>query len=153
MRVLVTILLLLFLSAAASARQPESTPQGAGTHAPTLDRQQTTSAGLDKIEITGSRVGKHYGREWMSVEIILTVALLILTAGLAGGVIYLAKTAQKAWSPQSLLRVLGIVLIIPLAVVLVVAGYSEDQIASVIGLMGVAVGYLLGSGEKPRQDT
>ena len=152
MRVL-TILLLLFLSAAAGARQPESAPHGALAHAPAPVGQQTTPAGLERIEIIGSRVGKHYGRDWMSVEIILTVALLILTAGLAGGVIYLAKTAQKTWSPQSLLRVLGIVLIIPLAVVLVVAGYSEDQIASVIGLMGVAVGYLLGSGEKPRQDT
>lgn len=110
-------------------------------------------ARIDKIEITESRIGKHYGREWMSIEVVLAIALLLLTAGLAGGVIYLAKTAQKAWSPQSLLRVLGIILIIPLAVILVVAGYSEDQIASVIGLMGVAVGYLLGSGEKPRQDT
>lgn len=154
MRVLLTMLLLLLLSVVADARQTEAmAKQGVVAGANVLDQPVAASANTEKIEVIGSRVGKHYGREWLSVEIILTVALLLLTAGLAGGVIYLAKTAQKPWSPQSLLRVLGIVLIIPLAVVLVVAGYSEDQIASVIGLMGVAVGYLLGSGERPRQDT
>lgn len=154
MRVLVTMLLLLFLSFALDARQPEGmTQQSIVAVKSTPDQPTVASANIDRIEVIGNRVGMHYGREWMSVEIILTVTLLLMTGGLAGGVIYLAKTAQKAWSPQSLLRVLGIVLIIPLAVVLVVAGYSEDQIASVIGLMGVAVGYLLGSGEKQRQDT
>lgn len=153
MRIVLAILVLLFLPAGASAIEFETASQSAVTAMSFPDHVAAATNEVEKIEMIGSRVGKHYGREWRSVEIALTAALLLLTAGLAGGVIYLAKTAQRPWSPQSLLRVLGIVLIIPLAVVLVVAGYSEDQIASVIGLMGVAVGYLLGSGEKPRQDT
>jgi hypothetical protein len=58
--------------------------------------------------------------------------------------------AQKPWSPQSILRVFGITFIVPLSVLLIVAGYSENQIAPVIGLLGVIAGYLLGNNDKSR---
>ena len=43
-----------------------------------------------------------------------------------------------------ILRTYGTVLVLILAVILIVAGYSNDQITPVIGLLGTIVGYLLG---------
>ena len=45
---------------------------------------------------------------------------------------------------ESVLRVLGTILIIFAALFLVVAGYSDKQIAPVMGLLGTIAGYLLG---------
>ncbi|MGQ4584757.1 hypothetical protein [Lysobacter sp. F60174L2] len=89
-------------------------------------------------------------REWSDIEVYLTFAILAFTLVAWGMLAYLARNAQKAWSPQSILRVFGITLIIPMAVLLIVAGYSEKQIASVVGLLGVIAGYLLGNGDRPR---
>lgn len=120
--------------------------------APARSDNEATQA-PNRLAVTGSRIGEHYGREWSDIEVWLTLALLGFTVGLAGMVVFLAKTAQHPWSPQSILRVLGVVLIVPLAVMLVVAGYSEKQIASVMGLLGVIVGYLLGNGDRSRVNT
>ncbi len=54
---------------------------------------------------------------------------------------YLVKNNNE---PESLLRSFGTVIIIIAAVFLIVAGYSEKQIAPVIGLLGTIAGYLLG---------
>jgi hypothetical protein len=45
---------------------------------------------------------------------------------------------------ETLLRPFGTILIIIAAVFLIVAGYSEKQIAPVIGLLGTIAGYILG---------
>lgn len=45
---------------------------------------------------------------------------------------------------ESLLRPFGTILIIIGALFLIVAGYSEKQIAPVIGLLGTVAGYILG---------
>lgn len=45
---------------------------------------------------------------------------------------------------ETLLRPFGTILIIIAAVFLIVAGYSENQIAPVIGLLGTIAGYVLG---------
>ena len=90
------------------------------------------------------------GRQWSTIEVAITWALLVFTLIVLGMVVYLAKSAAKAWSPQSVLRVFGITLIIPMAVLLITAGYSEKQIGAVIGLLGVIAGYLLGNGDKSR---
>jgi hypothetical protein len=49
----------------------------------------------------------------------------------------------KNKSVDSLLRTFGILLIIIAAVFLVIVGYSDQQIAPVMGLMGTIAGYLL----------
>lgn len=56
---------------------------------------------------------------------------------------------------ETLLRPFGTILIIIAAVFLIVAGYSENQIAPVIGLLGTIAGYVLGRNEeaKPKVET
>tara|TARA_R110002124_G_scaffold103352_2_gene252315 strand:+ start:160 stop:552 length:393 start_codon:yes stop_codon:yes gene_type:complete len=60
---------------------------------------------------------------------------------------YLIKVGKD---PEDLLRSFGTVLIIIAAVFLIVAGYSEKQIAPVIGLLGTVAGYLLGKSHSNR---
>jgi hypothetical protein len=88
------------------------------------------------------------GREWTSIEIVLSVAILVFAL-----VIFLFQTIVMAklkleWTPSNILRFYGLTLIISGGLLLVVAGYSDQQIAPVIGLLGTIAGYLLGAGEK-----
>lgn len=85
-------------------------------------------------EVTGS---------WWSTTDAMTISSVVLVFGvtvliLAYGVI------QKGAQPDAVLRIFGTILIIVSAVFLVVAGYSDKQIAPVMGLLGTIVGYLLG---------
>ncbi|WP_155754921.1 hypothetical protein [Burkholderia thailandensis] len=85
---------------------------------------------------------------WWSVENAMTISAVVLvfglvTIGIAAGLI-LRRIPHIA-----VLRVLGTVLILVFAVFLVVAGYSDKQIASVLGLLGTVAGYLLGKSENP----
>jgi hypothetical protein len=50
----------------------------------------------------------------------------------------------KGASPDDAIRAYGIVLIIVGTMVLICAGYSNDQIAPAMGLFGTLAGYLLG---------
>lgn len=55
---------------------------------------------------------------------------------------------QRDKQPDLLLRPFGTILIVIGAVFLIVAGYSEKQIAPVIGLLGTIAGYILGKDAK-----
>lgn len=82
-----------------------------------------------------------------ATEAALQSSFILSCALLAFGLVvlfligYLIKVGKD---PEDLLRSFGTVLIIIAAVFLIVAGYSEKQIAPVIGLLGTVAGYLLG---------
>jgi hypothetical protein len=70
---------------------------------------------------------------------------------LFGGAIC-AVTAALLWRrcrAADILRAFSLPLIIVSAVYLVVTGYSDQQISSVIGLLGAIAGYILGSRDQP----
>jgi ABC-type xylose transport system permease subunit len=50
----------------------------------------------------------------------------------------------KKHQAENLLRPFGTILIVTGAIFLIVAGYSEQQISPVIGLLGTIAGYILG---------
>jgi len=76
----------------------------------------------------------------------LSLCLLIFSLVVFSLMTYLIKLGKQ---PEQILKVFGSVLIVVAAVFLVVAGYSEKQIAPVIGLLGTVAGYILGkSSEK-----
>lgn len=60
---------------------------------------------------------------------------------------------QRNKKPDILLRPFGTILIVIGAVFLIVAGYSEKQIAPVIGLLGTIAGYILGKESKEKPET
>lgn len=84
------------------------------------------------------------GREWTSIEIVLSVGILVFTLVLIIVEAMIIMRADKTWAPASILKVIGLTLIICMSAFLVVAGYSKDQIGPVMGLLGVVAGYLLG---------
>ncbi|MDR3089003.1 MAG: hypothetical protein LBU39_04200 [Desulfobulbaceae bacterium] len=55
---------------------------------------------------------------------------------------------RKNHNKTDLLRPFGLILIVVMAVILVVAGFTREQMAQVVGLLGTLAGYLLGSGER-----
>jgi hypothetical protein len=73
---------------------------------------------------------------------VLSVSLLAF--GLAVLILMTYLIGVKNKGGETLLRSFGITLIVTAAVFLVVAGYSQDQISPVIGLLGTVAGFLLG---------
>lgn len=85
---------------------------------------------------------------WWSVENAMTISTVVLVFGLVT-IGIAAWLILRRIPHNAVLRVLGTVLILVFAVFLVVAGYSDKQIASVLGLLGTVAGYLLGKSENP----
>lgn len=84
---------------------------------------------------------------WWTANSAMTIssAVLIFGAMILGLATYLIKEGK---SSESILRIFGTILIIIAGVFLVVAGYSDRQIAPVMGLLGTIAGYLLGKETK-----
>jgi hypothetical protein len=88
---------------------------------------------------------------WWSVTNAMTISASVLVFGIAVMVIA-ALMMRRGRSADNTLKMLGTLLIIISAVFLVVAGYSDTQIAPVMGLLGTIAGYLLGKGSVQEAD-
>lgn len=110
-----------------------------------LDQQIENTKKSTPTTVTINRVQD----EWWSNTNAMTISsvvliysfLIVLVAG------YLIKIGRNS---ESVLKIFGVILIITSAVFLVVAGYSDKQIAPVVGLLGTLAGYLLGKDTKGR---
>ena len=94
-----------------------------------------------KASIAGSTLPTE--STWWSTTNAMTISAAVLIFGFLICVIsaYLVRNER---SPEAILRIMGTLLIIIAAIFLVVAGYSDKQIAPVMGLLGTIAGYLLG---------
>ena len=52
---------------------------------------------------------------------------------------------RRYWDDQSL-KIVGLTIIVTAGLMLISAGYSQDQAAPMMGLLGTVAGYLLGKG-------
>lgn len=104
--------------------------------------ERKVSAAEAAVEATKQIVAPSTDAIW-DKQTVLTLSIAILIFGLFALFIvtYLLKT--KPLSPI-LLPAFALPLIIISAIFLVVTGYSQEQIAPVIGLLGSIAGYLLG---------
>jgi len=84
---------------------------------------------------------------WWSVTNAMTMSAVVLVFGLLVIVLatYLIKNGKNT---EAVLRIFGTILIVMMAVFLVVAGYTDTQVAPVMGLLGTIAGYLLGKETK-----
>ena len=82
--------------------------------------------------------------DWWSTKNAMTMSSTVLLFGVL--VIGICAWLMRDMKPSadSILKVFGTVLIITGALFLVVAGYSDEQMAPVMGLLGTLAGYLLG---------
>lgn len=83
---------------------------------------------------------------WWSTQNAMTMSSVVLIFGVVVIAICAALMRSSRPSPEAILRVFGTVLIITGALFLVVAGYTDKQVAPVMGLLGTLAGYLLGKG-------
>ena len=92
-------------------------------------------------------------RVWSAIEIVLSVSMLVFGMLVFALQTYLIVKMNLQWTPTSILRFHGLTLVIVGSILLIVAGYSNQQILPVIGLFGTIAGYLLGATEKnePKQ--
>lgn len=86
------------------------------------------------------------GPEWWSNQNAMTMSAVVLIFGIVVLVLCAGLMRSSRPSPEAILRVFGTVLIITGALFLVVAGYTDQQVAPVMGLLGTLAGYLLGKG-------
>lgn len=85
-------------------------------------------------------------------EIYLSLGVLVfglIIIGLEVGVLFFQK---QGWGINST-RLVGLTLVVICGVFLITAGYSERQIAPMIGLLGTIIGYLLGKTDTPPQQS
>lgn len=88
---------------------------------------------------------------WWSATNAMTISSAILIFGVIICIICAILT-KKGHNPDSILKLFGTILIIILAIFLVVSGYSDKQIAPVMGLLGTIAGYLLGKNTNDSND-
>jgi VIT1/CCC1 family predicted Fe2+/Mn2+ transporter len=84
---------------------------------------------------------------WWSASDAMTISAIVL---IYGGIIMILATVLllKGRNAEDVLKLFGTMVIVIFAAFLVVAGYTDTQIAPVIGLLGTIAGYLLGSRDK-----
>lgn len=81
---------------------------------------------------------------FLSISVLVfSGAVLIMVAILLG---------RSAAQPQQILRVFGILTIVTFSALLLVVGYSNEQLTPIVGLFGAIAGYLLGKDSKTTKD-
>jgi hypothetical protein len=107
----------------------------------------TTSEAIAKLDAAQAAFDKstpsHLVQPW-SEEIVkfLSLSVLIFTC-----IVLLLSTLLLLRSgalPRQILKVFGIILIIGFSALLLVVGYSNEQLTPIVGLFGAIAGYLLG---------
>jgi len=83
-----------------------------------------------------------------TTELYLSLAVLLFGLIILGLEIGVMFKLGKGWGTNSI-RISGITLVIISGLFLITAGYSQNQIAPMVGLLGTIAGYLLGKSDKP----
>lgn len=99
----------------------------------------------------GAQVGSS-PRWHQPVEIVFSLAVLVFGAGLI--VLFTRKLLGQgnAWRAMYL-RLVVLTIVVTAGLFVITAGYSEQQIAPMMGLLGTLVGYLLGREAPPAVKT
>lgn len=115
--------------------------------------QEGATTKLDTAKVDSLSGAKDKTDEYTGQELTMTIlgfGFLVII-----GELILVKFMKARWTPYSVIRMLGLTLIIITALALVAGSQVEAQITAVIGLLGTVAGYLLGkdSKEEDRMDT
>jgi hypothetical protein len=107
------------------------------------EKMQKLDARKESSSKAQTVASSHSDADWWSVSDAMTISSAVLIFGsvimlLATCLLYIGKNADDV------LKLFGTIIIVISAVFLVVAGYTDTQIAPVIGLLGTIAGYLLG---------
>lgn len=107
-----------------------------------VERQLAENARqLQSQPLTGQPVA---ATSWWRADQAMTISAVVLVFGVFVLLLAAVLLRRTQVSADSVLRVFGTVLIIICAIFLVVAGYTDQQMGPVMGLLGTIAGYLLG---------
>lgn len=106
---------------------------------------------FDKLKSGSTKVDNGYSPEWWSVQEAMTISSMLLIFFLIV-LSMMTHLIKKGIDPETVLKIFGMILIIAVSAFLVVAGYSSEQIGSVIGLLGTIAGYLLGKSGRQKSE-
>jgi hypothetical protein len=79
-------------------------------------------------------------------------ALAVLVFGLLLGFVSLLVMRHRTLPVEEVIRLSAMILIVTGTLFLVTAGYSAEQIAPALGLLGTVAGYMLGRADRIRYD-
>jgi len=80
-------------------------------------------------------------------QTLLSISVLVFGLLIMAGELLVMLKREKGWGPNSI-QIVGLTLVLTAGLFLTTAGYSQDQIAPMIGLLGTIAGYLLGRGSE-----
>jgi len=93
--------------------------------------------------------GSNGGGGHSMIEIYLSFGVLVFGTIVLLAEIYVMIRTNNYWDAWSF-KVLGLTFVLVSGLFLIVAGYSQDQTAPMMGLLGTVAGYLLGKeGQQP----
>jgi len=82
-------------------------------------------------------------REMSTSEMSLSIAVLVFTILLVGIVAGITLKKGQGWGPTTT-KLFIIIVVVGGSMFLLTAGYSQEQMTPIIGLLGTIVGYALG---------
>jgi len=109
-----------------------------------LNRQLANAKQAVDAVRSGEQDGVMDPISWQLTSMPLSVGILVFGLIVMALMTYLIMKGKR---PMAVLRSFCVPLIIVASLVLVIAGYGEQQIAPVMGLMGTIAGYLLGKSD------
>lgn len=89
-------------------------------------------------------------RQWTDTESHLGIGVLVFMILVMVLQFFFIKCSRVRWSSEAVIRFVGFPFVISSALLLVIVGYSDQQVAPVFALLGAIAGYLFGA--KTTQD-
>ena len=119
-----------------------------------LVTKDTTNPGPQDVEQERANAAKDGGTQyWRTTkhpwEIYLSFITIVMLIGMSG---LLVAVAWRSGFNLEFQRTFLLLTIIFAALFLIVAGYSDDQVAPVFSLLGAIVGYLFGRAQEPPKE-
>ena len=112
---------------------------------------EETQSALERMraarEAAETAVEQGGGQPW-SAELVQFLSSSLLLFSFAALILASVLLWRSKGSPQDILRIFGIIAIIGVSGLLLVTGYSNDQLTPIVGLFGAIAGYLLGKGNQ-----
>lgn len=104
-----------------------------------ISKLEAAQAAFDKAELPSPQWFQPWSPDIVQSLALSIMAFTLITLGLASVLLW-----KQGSPPQQILKIFGLLSIVGLSAVLLVAGYSNDQLTPIIGLFGAIAGYLLG---------
>lgn len=109
-----------------------------------MSEQSLSERAQSLLETTAkSAQDLHSSQPW-SPELVKFLVLAVLVFTVIALLLSTVLLWKRSADPSAVLRIFGVLAIIGVSAILLVAGYSNQQLTPIIGLFGAIAGYLLG---------